>query len=314
MQFIPKKWIGGNWGSCVLLFILFLHTICSSSHAQELEPRMLANVPVGINFAVAGYGFTRGNILLDPVVPIEGLEAKLHSIVGAYVRAITLFGKPGKLDVVVPFATGNWDGIYEGIDTSTSRTGIGDPRIRFSFLFTGASVLQGEEYKRVVQKTITGGSIQLILPIGQYNPAKLINLGSNRLTIKGQLGASHKIRKFILEGYLSGWFFFANHDFWGGNKLEQKTLYAIKIHSIYSLPKGNWVSLGVGYALGGRIIVNEVERNVRISTFRVGGIYAMPLGLRHSLKFSIVSGIRFEEGADFDAVAMSYQYRWGGKQ
>jgi hypothetical protein len=274
---------------------------------------MLTNVPVGMNFAVVAYGFTKGNILLDPAVPVENLDANIHAMVGAYVRAITLFGKPAKLDVVVPFATGNWDGIYQGIDTATSRTGLGDPRIRFSFLFSGAPVLNGEEFKKFNQKTIIGGSIQFILPFGQYNPEKLINLGSNRVAVKGQVGASRKLDKWILESYICAWFFFTNENFWGGNILKQKMLYAVKLHGIYSLPKGKWVSLGVGYAIGGRSIVNEIERNARISTIRIGGIFAMPLSLQHSLKFSVLTGIRLEEGADFDAFSLSYQYRWGGK-
>ena len=30
----------------------------------------------------------------------------------------------------------------------------------------------------------------------------------------------------------------------------------------------------------------------------------------HSLKFTAVSGIRFEQGGDFDAFGVAYQYRW----
>jgi len=37
-----------------------------NSYAQELEPRLLTNLPVGMNFALVGYGYANGNILFDP--------------------------------------------------------------------------------------------------------------------------------------------------------------------------------------------------------------------------------------------------------
>jgi hypothetical protein len=57
--------------------ILFFPLQWTDSFAQELEPRALTNVPVGLNFAVLGYGYARGNILLDPAVPIENLDSRL---------------------------------------------------------------------------------------------------------------------------------------------------------------------------------------------------------------------------------------------
>ena len=47
--------------------------------AQELEPRLFTNVPVGMNFAILGYAYSRGNVLMDPSIPIEDLDSKLHT-------------------------------------------------------------------------------------------------------------------------------------------------------------------------------------------------------------------------------------------
>ena len=76
-------------------------------YSQELEPRSLTNAPVGLNFALFGYGFANGNTLLDPALPIEDLNSDLHTFFAAYVRAIDFFGMSGKLDVIVPWAAGN---------------------------------------------------------------------------------------------------------------------------------------------------------------------------------------------------------------
>ena len=80
-----------------LLFCLLTYFTLSSSlsNAQELEPRALTNIPVGMNFALAGYAYAQGNLLFDPALPLEDTEAKLHSIIGAYVRSINFFGLSG---------------------------------------------------------------------------------------------------------------------------------------------------------------------------------------------------------------------------
>jgi len=46
---------------------------------QELEPRTYANIPVDMNFLAVGYVHSSGNVLLDPSLPIEDLNAKTDS-------------------------------------------------------------------------------------------------------------------------------------------------------------------------------------------------------------------------------------------
>jgi len=48
--------------------------------------------------------------------------------------------------------------------------------------------------------------MQVSLPVEQYFPDRLINLGSNRFTFRPQVGISHLIENWILEveGYANG--------------------------------------------------------------------------------------------------------------
>lgn len=305
---IPNCIINSRIG--LLLFIILLPS-ANMGFAQELEPRSLTNLPVGTNFVALGYSYTQGEILLDPAIPIEDLDANLNTFVGAYVRSINFFGLSSKLDVILPYAFGYWTGRVSGIDSATSRTGFGDIRLRLSVNMLGAPALNGSRFAEYQQKTIFGMSIQVILPSGQYDPEKLINLGSNRLVIKPQLGISYKTGKWILEGYGSLWFFTRNNNFYGGNQLDQRVLATIKAHAIRSLPKGLWIAGGLGYGIGGRTVVNEEERDTRISALRLGITFAVPFKTHHALKFNFHSGIRFERGPDFDAFGILYQYRWG---
>jgi hypothetical protein len=294
----------------ILLPLIFLFSITFYVHSQELEPRNLTNVPVGVNFMVLGYGYSQGNVLLDPAVPIEGLNAKLNALVAGYVRSINLFGMSGKVEVLLPFAGGDWYGQVEGIDSSTFRTGFGDPSARLSVNFSGAPALKASEYKDYEQKTIVGASIRVITPFGQYFPSRLINLGSNRWTFVIKGGASRKLKNWFLEGYLGAWIFTTNNDFYGGKKLQQRPFFTGLIHGIRSLPKNMWIAANVGYGIGGRTKLNDEIRNFRMSTMRFGITYAINFLRHHTLKLTAFSGVKFEEGPDFDSAVLVYIFRW----
>jgi hypothetical protein len=267
---------------------------------------------VGTNFVALAYGYSQGNILLDPAVPIEDLDSKLHTIVGVYVRAIDFFGLSSKVDVMVPFAGGDWKGVLDGVDTTRAATGFGDPRVRLSVNLVGAPALRASEFAGYVQKTVVGASLQVIGPLGQYDSSKLINLGTNRWTFRTQLGISQVVGLWTFEAFAGSWFFTDNSNFFGGSKKEQKPLLVGKLHVIRSFPKGFWLALDGGYGYGGRTRVEGVELETRISTFRFGLTFAAPIARRHTLRLTLASGARVERGADFDAVSLVYQFRWGG--
>ena len=288
-------------------------TYSVSVHAQELEPRSLTNIPTGTNFGVLGYALSQGNIILDPALSIEDLNASVHGIFAAYVRSVNVFGKSGKIDAVLPFAAGDWSGTVSQQYQETARNGFGDPKIRLSVNLLGAPALDAEEYGSYQQKTILGVNMQVSLPIGQYFTDRLINLGSNRFTFRPQLGVSHYIENWILEGYASIWLFTRNNDFYGGNELKQDPIYTFKCHLIRSLPKGIWLAADAGYANGGVAYVNGAERDSHISTFRVGGTVSVPLGLRNAIKLFGFTTFRRDKGSDYDLLSLAYQFRWGGK-
>jgi hypothetical protein len=266
-----------------------------------------------MNFAIVGYSFLKGNILLDPSVPIEGLDSQMHTIVAAYVRSIELFGQAGKIDAVVPFAAGDWRGLLDGQDTTRVIDGFGDPKIRFSWNSFGSPSLSRAEFRDYRQGTIAGASIQVSVPIGQYDNTKRINLSVNRWTFKPQLGVSRAVGPWVVEAYANAWFFTTNSDFFNGNTLTQQPLFAGKVHLIRLLPKGFWVAVDGGYGIGGRTSINGERRETHISSFRFGATVAVPLARQHTLKFVLASGARIELGPDFDAVAVTYQFRWGGR-
>lgn len=87
-------------------FILALALASASvaAHAQDIEPRAFANTPVGINFLIGGYAYTEGTLGTDPSVPLEDTEVTFHTAVLAYVRSLDVWGRSGKVDVILPYS------------------------------------------------------------------------------------------------------------------------------------------------------------------------------------------------------------------
>jgi hypothetical protein len=278
--------------------------------AQQLEPRLFSPAPTGMNIVLGAFGYSFGNILLDPSVPIEDLEARLVIITAGYVRTLNVFGASAKIDAIVPVAGGDWKGVLEGRDSTRSATGFGDPRVRFSVLFSGAPALSPKEFASYKSGTIVGGGLQVWVPLGQYDPTKLLNLGSNRWVFRPQLGVSQTLARWVLEAAAAGWFYTENTNFYGGDRLSQNPIAALQGHVTYQFSRGFWAGADAGYGRGGRTSVNDEEKDTLISNWRLGITLAIPISSHDSIKFGFVSGFTGGKGGDFSTVLGAYQYRW----
>jgi hypothetical protein len=79
-------------------------------NAQDLEPRNLSAVPIATNFGGISYSFSSGNILLDPAIPIDDLNASVNSFVIGYARSFKVFDKLTKIDAVLPYSFAHFEG------------------------------------------------------------------------------------------------------------------------------------------------------------------------------------------------------------
>jgi len=279
--------------------------------AQDLEPRAFSPVPVSVNFAGLGYGYSFGNILLDPSIPLEDGTGKVHSLVGAYVRTFSFFGMSAKADAIVPAAFGDWEGTLAGQDTSRTANGFGDPSVRLTVNFVGAPALEMPRFMTYRQKTVVGASLRVVAPLGQYDNTRLINLGTNRWTFIPRVGASRKLGHWYIEGVGSVWLFTANPDL-QGKRLQQDPLWTIQGSVSYVFDNGAWIAADGGWGSGGRANVDGVKGSTRQENARFGITAAYPLTRRASLKLAYIGGASTRLGADFDSFILLYQYRWGG--
>lgn len=290
--------------------------IVSDLKAQDLEPRFLSSIPIGGNFAIASYGYSSGNILLDNALPIEDLESQLNNAVFGYARSFKLFNRLAKFDVIVPFSFATFNGVVSNVDSTTSRTGFGDPLLRISMILIGGQAMSMSEFmKQETKKFKLGVSFRLRAPLGQYDQTKLINLGANRWAFKGGVAASYTIKKKLtFEGHIISWFFTENKEFFNGNTIYQKALVAAQLHISYVIKPGIWIAVSGGTSGLGETVVNGEEQDDLQNNSRYGAAFAYRINKNHALKIAYTSGISTRYGADFSTFLLAYQFMWFDKK
>ncbi len=286
----------------------------ASATAQELEPRSFSQAPVGMNFAVVAVGYAEGSLFFDQATTLEDVTGEVTSVAAAYVRTLDFFGASAKASVIVPVLWGDWEGQYRGEQASASRRGIADPLLGLSVNFIGAPAMKMSELRNYTQKWVVGASLVAAVPVGQYYPDKLINLGAGRWAFRPRLGASYKSGPLSLEAMLSVWLYTANDDFFGGALLEQEPLWSTQANVVYQLPSRVWFGLGMGASRGGQTRTNDIVADSYKKNTRWAAIIAVPLNRQHGLKLVYINGLRTRAGADFDQLSLAWSMHWGGQQ
>ena len=299
--------------SCALVAGL-LFSVCSA-HAQELEPRAYSNLPVGLNFAVMAYAYSEGGLATDPSLPIDDAHLRIHTGAFAYARSLDLMGSSGRFELIMPFSVLSGTALVAGAPASREISGLGDPRFRLAVNFRGAPAGDLKAYAKYMAqppRTVVGASLQVIPPLGQYDPSKLINLGTNRWAFKPDIGFSRRIKSFTWDMTLGAALMTENTNFYGGKHVEQDPIYSTQLNVSYDFGKGLWVALGTTYYTGGRTTVDGVEKDNELGNSRVGLTVALPINRHYSLKLNVSTGISTRTGTSFDTYGLALQYRWGG--
>ena len=296
----------------VVLMVAILTAVGLEAYAQDLEPRAYANTPVGLNFLLAGYTYSRGGVATDPSLPLQNANIDVHSTLLAYARSLDVWGRSGKFDVVLPYSWLSGSAAFAGQPQEREVSGFFDPRLRFSVNFYGAPALTLKEFAGYQQDVILGASLQVSVPLGQYDAERLVNIGTNRWFFKPELGISKAWGPLTLELAAGVTLYTDNRDFLDGKTRAQAPLYSVQGHVIYSLPYGIWVGLDGTYYTGGRTTIDGVEGNDVQNNARLGVTIALPVGRHHSVKLYASTGASTRTGGDFDTLGIIWQYRWGG--
>ncbi len=293
-----------------LLMVVLSAAFRSLASAQDLEPRAYANTPVGLNFLIAGYAYSKGTVGTDPSVPLTDTEVKLNSAVLAYVRTLDLWGRSAKMDVIVPYTWADGSAKLAGQARTRKVSGFNDPRLRFSMLLYGAPALALDEFREYQPDVIIGTSLEVTPPLGQYDSDKLLNIGTNRWSFKPEVGASKTWGPVTLELASGIRFYTDNNDFLDGKTLQVSPVYSVQGHLIYSITPGVWLGLDALYYTGARATIDG-KKGESLENARVGLTLALPINRYNSVKLYGSTNVYAKTGADLDVLGIAWQLRWG---
>ncbi len=228
----------------------------------------------------------------------------------SYSRGLDVLGKSALLTLAVPYANVALEGLYLGQPASGERQGMGDPFVRLAVNFYGAPALAPEKYAAYRQKTIVGASIAVGIPVGRYDEDRVLNVGSNRWSVVGQIGASHRMKKWTVEASLGFAWFSDNDDLLETNTIEQDPIGLFRVNVLHHITRRLWVGAGVLYSHGGATRLNGVRRDDRRRNWRTGAAVSIPLARGHILQLRATEGVTARIGADFRTYSASYTYRF----
>jgi hypothetical protein len=295
------------------LFAVALAVLSGSASAQDLEPRLYTNVPLGINFLAAGYSYSEGNVLFDPSVTLENAAIEIDGPALGYGRSVRLGPFSGKVDGAVARVCLDGAADYEGERVTRSVCGLTDARARVTVNFLGAPPLTRQEFAGYDQDWVFGGSLQLGLPVGDYDPTRLVNIGANRSSTKLELGVAKNLARWLFELSLAETFYEDNGDFFGGRVREQQPITSLQGHAVYRFSSGVWLAIDATHYQGGETTTNGLRSNDLQSNTRLGLTASVPINAQHSVKIAASTGVSTRTGTDFDSLVAVWQYAWGGR-
>ena len=283
-----------------------------AARAQELEPRAYSASPVGANFVVAALTRSSGDVVTDPSLPFTNVEARVGAFAVGYGRTLDLFGRQALATVALPYAWGKVEGDVGTETRRVTRSGLADLKARFSVNLIGNPARSREEFAASHERRILfGASLALSAPTGQYDPTRLVNLGTNRWAFKPELGVSVPWGKFDLEAYGGVIFFTRNPAFYPGTVVrDQSPLGALQAHVAYTFRPNLWLAADATWYSGGATTLNGGLPTARQENTRVGGTLSVPVGRRQSVKLGYSNGVAVRFGQRFETIGVSWQYLW----
>ncbi len=285
--------------------------------AQDLSPRAYLITPRDFNAVNLTYSFFHGGIDFDGAAPITGATGTYSVPILGYYHSFSFFGRSANVNAGLPYAVGNFQGNLAGQPRHLYRSGLVDFTSRISVNLMGGPSMAPREYMRWKQKTLLGLSLKVLAPTGQYDPAKLVNWGTNRWAFKPELGYSRRWRNWILDTYGGAWFYTTNPQYYSPpnpKPQSENPIGSFEGHLSYDVKPRLWFSLDGNYWFGGATSLNGVANPAtRQRSSRVGVTASVPLGKHQSVKVSYNNGAYIRFGGNYQNVSVGWQYSWLGR-
>ena len=170
--------------------LIVLALIATPAASQELSPRVYWPTPKGLQLVTVGFTYNTGNVLTDRALPLGDVDNETNLASLLYYRAFSLTGRTANVTVQTPGARSKLDARLSEDDIRRSLSGFADMQARIGINLIGAPAMTGQEFQtfRQAPPNLLGVSLQIVAPTGSYNENKVVNLGSNRWSVKPEIG------------------------------------------------------------------------------------------------------------------------------
>ena len=281
--------------------------------AQDLVPRAYLITPLGAHAVTLSYSWNDGEITFDPSVPVDNARGRFHTSVLSYYHSYNLLGRSSNIVVSVPYATGRFEGDVNGVRASSLPSGMADARLRISVNLRGGPAMRLGEFRAWHERQLIGISVTVVAPVGQHDPRRALNIGTNRWGFKPELGVTRRFGRWVAEGYGATWLYTPNSKFYpSASKRTQRPIAAVEGHLGYYVKRGLWASFDSNFWAGGRSTVDGSDKNDAQRESRLGFTVSAPVTRGQSLKFSYSRGAFTRVGGRFQTAAVAWQYSWIG--
>lgn len=281
-----------------------------NARAQEIEPRAYSPVPVGVSFLALTMSRSSGGVAVDPTLPLDNVEAAINSVLVGYQRTFALLGRTAGAGFVLPYAWGDVSGDVFEERRSVTRSGLADARLRFSVNLFGGPAADRKAFASQVRSTQIGASLIVVMPTGEYDASKLVNLGANRWSAKPEIGLYQPVGPWSFELAAGVWIFGDNDDFYGGVRREQDPVTSIQTHVGYTFRPRLWLAADWTYYRGGATRVDGVRKHDLQQSTRTGLVLSVPVSALYSMKFAWSDGLTTRVGGDFTTLSIAVQRSW----
>jgi hypothetical protein len=192
----------------------------------------------------------------------------------------TWVGARPSIAAVAPYAWGDVSGNVGEDRRSVSRSGWGDTRLKLSAILIGGPALSTQAFAARKPGPIVGASVVAVLPTGEYNPTRLINIGANRWALKPEIGVSYPMGRWQADAYAGVWLFGDNDNFFGGRRKTQDPMGSFQAHLSYTVRPRLWAAVDATYYTGGATRLDGVGGSDRQNNVRVGATVSLPVARR----------------------------------
>ena len=269
---------------------------------QELCPRTFWPAPAGTKGLVFGYSNVHGDVLMDPSIPLYGVDSDIRTLFLGYLQTFDLWGRTANVLLEAPYSTSTTKGLLFETQAQRDFAGFDDPAISLTVNLLDAPTLTPADFQalRADPRFLLGAKLKIVPPLGQYKADRLINVGSNRWAVRAELGAVIPLRpSWLLEIEAGVWFFGDDDQFITGRR-EQEPIWSGQANLIRRFRPGFWASLDFNYFTGGRQSIAGDKLTDLQSNSRLGATIVVPFRGRYAVKVGYSTGARTRYGADFN--------------